>query len=90
MTPRARATLQTYAMRMGASWADVKRDWSGLSQTERGRMLVEMDRVEALFKAKLDKAARRREMLSQVFAPLRWAGRLAGGAWGSVLRWVRQ
>lgn len=90
MTPRARETLQTYAMRMGASWADVKRDWSGLSQAERGRMLVEMERVERLFQLKLDKAAKRRERLSMVFAPLRWLGRAVGGGWGSVMRWVRR
>lgn len=90
MTPRARATLQTYAQRMGASWADTKRQFVELSQTDRGRMLVEMERVEELFLARLDKAQRRREMLSQVFAPLRWLGRLAGGSWGRILRWIRR
>jgi hypothetical protein len=90
MTPRARSTLQTYALRMGASWTDVKRDWTALSQAERGRMLVEMERVEKLFLAKLDKAERRRERISQLFAPLRWMGRVAGGALGTVLRWVRR
>lgn len=90
MTPRARQTLQTYAHRMGQSWADTKRQFVELSQTERGRMLVEMDRVEAMFLARLDKAQRRRERLSQVFVPLRWLGRCAGGGWGSVLRWVRR
>jgi hypothetical protein len=90
MTPGARQTLQTYAQRMGRSWADVKRDWVSQSQTERGRLLVEMARVERLFLARLDKAQRRREVLSRVFAPLRWLGRVAGSSWGSVLRWVRR
>jgi hypothetical protein len=90
MTPAARQTLQTYAQRMGRSWADVKRDWVSQSQAERGRLLVEMARVERLFLAKLDKAQRRRERLSVLFAPLRWLGRVAGSSWGSVLRWVRR
>jgi hypothetical protein len=90
MTPGARQTLQTYAQRMGRSWADVKRDWVSQSQTERGRLLVEMARVERLFLAKLDKAQRRREALSRLFAPLRWFGRVVGSSWGSVLRWVRR
>ena len=90
MTPRARQTLQTYAMRMGRSWADVKREWAAQSQSEQGRLLVEMERVEKLFLAKLDKAQRRRERLSNLFAPLRWLGRAVGGGWGSVLRWIRR
>jgi hypothetical protein len=75
---------------MGRSWADVKRDFMAQSETERGRLIVEMNRVEALFKAKLDRAQARRESLSRLFAPLRWLGRGLGGGYGSFLRWVRR
>jgi len=90
MTGHRREVLQTYALRMGLSWADVKRDFGALSATEQGKLIVEMERVEKLFKAKLDKQQARQAKLFKVFAPLRWLGRRVGGGWGIVMRWVRR
>ena len=90
MTPATRETLQTYATRMGKSWAEVKRDYAALDETNRGRVLAEMRRVEALFQRELAVRKRRQERLFALFAPLRWVAARVGRAWGSVMRWVRR
>lgn len=90
MTPATRETLQVYATRMGKSWAETKREFTALDESNRGRILAEMRRVEALFQAELAKRGRRRQVLSVLFAPLRWLGRRLGGSYGSVLAWMRR
>jgi hypothetical protein len=90
MTPARRAVLQVYSTRMGRSWSDVKREFAALSATKQGELIVEMNRVEALFKAKLDKQQARQVRLFVVFMPLRWLAARVGRAAGSVMRWVRR